>query len=74
MSNRNPLDGILEPIFKAFDVMRDLFFKLISYPFEWWNKLPGWVHTSTFIFLFIVACFILIYIIKTKDQLWELEV
>jgi len=73
MAVDNVIDGIIEPIKKGFNFLLDVFWKIISYPFILWNKLPEWVHTGVLISLVILGFIILIYVYYTRKDVYKVD-
>lgn len=48
----------------------EIFYKIVSIPFRYWNRLPMWIHwlMLVLIILIAIACAVLLY--KFKDR-WK---
>ena len=52
------------------DYMIDIFFKVVYYPFGFWNALPSWVRYGIFGFILLLAIFIAVITWKYRDT-WK---
>lgn len=73
MTADNVVDGIIEPIKHVFNVFLDVFWKILSFPFIAWNKLPQSVHHGCLIFLVLLGFIILIYLYINKHEIYQID-
>jgi len=70
---RDILESMLAPFKKIINIFLDVFWKILSYPFILWNRLPDWVHLSVLIFGVLLGIIILIYIYKTRHEIYQID-
>ncbi len=64
-----PVDNIMKTISTAFELVIDILYKIILFPFRLWFSLPSWVHIMMFIVICIILYKLFMFFRKNKDTI-----